>query len=219
LGNGLKHEFKDCKDGILYNKPGFDTILFVKTKLLSEEAVITSKNKKASSEHTRAVQEKEDEIALMNIKLKDALKNAKTTDTNDKSDTGMQDKALLLVKGKGGEGKGRGNNHNKGKTRWQEPDWNAQWASLEKWSSSESNNDQYTNQWSQQPKGKGKGEAKTLRCDIHQRFGHSTDWCFDNPNRTGGAPLPSSDTWCTTCNRSGHVASSCYATSIRIPSK
>ena len=89
LGNGLKHEFKDCKDGILYNRPGYDTILSVKTKLLSEEAVLTSKNKKASSEHTRAVKEKEDEIALMTIKLKDAMKDAKTTDANDKSDTGM----------------------------------------------------------------------------------------------------------------------------------
>ncbi len=45
MGNGLKHEFKDCKDGILYNRPGYDIILSVKTKLLSEEAVLTSKNK------------------------------------------------------------------------------------------------------------------------------------------------------------------------------
>ena len=39
-------EYKESKDGILYNKPGFDNVLSVKTKLLSEEAVLTSKNKK-----------------------------------------------------------------------------------------------------------------------------------------------------------------------------
>jgi hypothetical protein len=60
-------------------------------------------------------------------------------------------------------------------------------------------------------------DPQTLWCDIHHRFGHSTDWCFDNPNRSGGPPDLRS--WCTTCNRSGHTADSCYATSIRIPGK
>jgi hypothetical protein len=40
-----------------------------------------------------------------------------------------------------------------------------------------------------QPKGKGKQPSRTkLWCDIHQAYGHSTDWCFDNPNKSGGPP-------------------------------
>ncbi len=46
LGNGLRQEYKECEDGILYNKPGFDNVLSVKTKLLSVEAIIKSKMKK-----------------------------------------------------------------------------------------------------------------------------------------------------------------------------
>jgi hypothetical protein len=46
LGNGLRPEFKESKDGILYNKNGFNTVMSVKTLLLSEEAVLTSKSKK-----------------------------------------------------------------------------------------------------------------------------------------------------------------------------
>ncbi len=30
LGNGLRVEYKEWKDGILYNKPGFDNVMFVK---------------------------------------------------------------------------------------------------------------------------------------------------------------------------------------------
>ena len=59
--------------------------------------------------------------------------------------------------------------------------------------------DDQTNSWTQ-PHGKGKGrgkgtgfDAKQLWCDIHQQYGHSTDWCYKNPNRTNGAPPPPSD--------------------------
>ncbi len=44
--NGLRTEFKECKDGILYSKDGFNTVMSVKTKLLNEEAVLTSKSKR-----------------------------------------------------------------------------------------------------------------------------------------------------------------------------
>jgi hypothetical protein len=47
LGNGLRKDFKECKEGILYSKLGYNTVLEVKTKLLSEEAVLTSQSKKA----------------------------------------------------------------------------------------------------------------------------------------------------------------------------
>ena len=38
LGNGLRAEYKESKDGILYGKDGYGTVISVKTKLLSEEA-------------------------------------------------------------------------------------------------------------------------------------------------------------------------------------
>jgi hypothetical protein len=62
-------EYKESKDGILYNKPGFDNVLSVKTKLLSEETVLTSKNKKATDQ-IQATKEKDDEIALKLQELK-----------------------------------------------------------------------------------------------------------------------------------------------------
>ena len=70
LGNGLRAEFKESKDGILYNKDGFNTVMKVKTELLNEEAVLTSKSKRKDD---RTVQfattsnetEKDDEIALV----------------------------------------------------------------------------------------------------------------------------------------------------------
>ena len=215
LGNGLKAEYKECKDGIAYNKPGYDTVLSVKTKLLSEEAVLTSKHKKAATEHTRAVKEKEDEIALIAFKLKETQKTATTTDATDRSDTDPKDKALLFGKGKG-KGKSKGNS--KGKNRWPNSEqWTDQW-----------NTQDYN--WSNQGKGKGKGKGKPFHgkgkaansggehwCDIHQKYGHSTDWCFDNPHRTGGIPNPTTSLWCETCNRSGHTANSCYASTIQSP--
>ncbi len=43
-------------------------------------------------------------------------------------------------------------------------------------------------------KGKGKQPLRTkLWCDIHQAYGHSTDWCFNNPNKSGGPPKQE---WC-----------------------
>ena len=92
LGNGLRHEFKECKDGIIYNKPGFDNVLSVKTMLLSEEAILTSKKKK-ESEQTRATKAVHDEIAM---KLRE------TKLSNDKPAKDHKDQALML-KGKGGK--------------------------------------------------------------------------------------------------------------------
>jgi hypothetical protein len=34
LGNGLRDEYKECKNGILYSKQGFENVLSVKTKIL-----------------------------------------------------------------------------------------------------------------------------------------------------------------------------------------
>ncbi len=64
-------------------------------------------------------------------------------------------------------------------------------------------------------KGKGKTPNKsTLWCDIHQAYGHSTDWCFDNPNKSGGPPKqewggPPKQEWCSNHQAYGHSTEEC----------
>jgi hypothetical protein len=111
LGNGLREEYKESKDGILYSKPGFETVLKVKKMLISEEAVLASKHKKAQVKKL-ADKVLDDEIAL---KLKDLKTSA---DTQPKEPKEPKDK-LLMLKGKGEKGrKGKG----KGKTTWNDQD-------------------------------------------------------------------------------------------------
>ncbi len=93
LGNGLRPEFKECKDGILYTKTGYSSVMSVKTNLISEEAVLTSKNKTAD-DLIKAAKHKDDEIAL---KLKD-LKVS--TDKKIKAPKEPNDSSLM-IKGKG----------------------------------------------------------------------------------------------------------------------
>ena len=193
LGNGLRSEFKECKDGVLYSKPGYDNVLSVKTKLLSEEAVLHSKSKSAKDQPTHG-KGNDDEIAL---KLQDVKisKDAKER-TNNKAPDTPTDTAFLL-KGKGGKGSPKGKGYPKGAYKGAATDqtWTNQWNQPDK------GEDYYQNNWERQPKGKGRGkwtsgndrgtgfDPQTLWCDIHQAFGHTTDWCFDNPNRSGGPPL------------------------------
>ena len=80
LGNGLRTEFKDCKDGILYSKNGYNTVMEVKTRLLSEEAVLTSQTKKAGFTPIVSNSTKENKIALASLKLKDTKKSLKLKD-------------------------------------------------------------------------------------------------------------------------------------------
>jgi hypothetical protein len=59
------------------------------------------------------------------------------------------------------------------------------------------------------PSTKGKGSPipkKQLWCDYHQAYGHSTDWCFSNPNRTGGPPKQD---WCNHHQSYGHSTEAC----------
>ena len=217
LGNGLRTEFKECKDGILYSKNGYNTVLEVKTKLLSEEAVLTSQSKKAAPLPNASSTTQDDEIALASLKITDTKKphTAKTplAVPSDAQST-PKDKALWL-KGKHGKNHPKGKGSPKGRNR--------QWDN--EWTSPDFENDR--TQWNQSSKGKGRGkgysnmdqgkgfDSQQLWCDIHQRYGHSTDWCYENPHRTGGKP----PLWCDLCNRSGHTANSCYATSIRVSPK
>jgi hypothetical protein len=68
LGNGLRPEFKESKDGILYTKDGYSTVISVKTKLLSEEAVLLNKSKSDKTNN----KETDDDIALVSaLKIKE----------------------------------------------------------------------------------------------------------------------------------------------------
>jgi hypothetical protein len=108
----------------------------------------------------------------------------------------------------------RGKHQTKGKGKAQPGSWDSQWTPEQTWPPTSKG------------KGRGKGlsgkgrsswDSQPLWCDIHQSYGHSTDWCYGNPNRTGGKPLSNDVLWCESCNRSGHTAATCYATTIRAP--
>jgi hypothetical protein len=113
LGNGLRSEFKECKDGVLYSKPGYDNVLSVKTKLISEEAVLHSKSKSAKDQPTHG-NGKDDEIALklQDVKIsKDAKERA-----NIKAPDASTDTAFLL-KGKGAKEPPKGRDTLKASTK------------------------------------------------------------------------------------------------------
>ena len=209
LGNGLRTEFKVCKKGILYNEDGFGTVMLVKTKLLSEEAVLTSQLKKVSPAPLTSSTTPEDEIALVLKKSKDnkrhTIPKTPTVVMPEATEaTPLSSDTALWTTGKGSKGKDK----SKGKHQWtaHTPSWNNEWT-----------------QWAQPSKGKGRGKGsgspEQFWCEICSRSGHSTDWCYDNPKRTGGKPLSYEELWCATCNRSGHTSNSCYATSVRITPK
>jgi hypothetical protein len=187
LGNGLRPEFKECKDGILYTRTGFGSVMSVKTNLISEEAVLTSKNKTAD-DSIKAAKHKDGEIAL---KLK------VSTDKKIKAPKEPDDSSLMIT-GKGGKGESKGKGRAKGQTTWNDASqWPTQWSSPAQHPTAP-----YSN-WTPPAKGKGNGKVDpaTLWCDIHQIPGHSTEWCFDNPYRTGVPPIPHSRTWwCDSCN-------------------
>ncbi len=218
LGNDLRAEFKESKDGILYNKDGFNTVMFVKTKLLSEEAVLTSKSKKEATVLTSKRQEQDDEIALSSLTIKQKKKDPPPNTFDD-----SKEKALYF-KGKGGKGKGK--DIPKSNDLWRANDFDGTQPWTNWVDSPAAIAEPHHGQWAPSPKGKGRGKGttkgfdpQTLWCDIHQKSGHSTDWCFENPNRSGGPPPHSDGLWCETYNRPGHKASSCFATTIRIPPK
>ena len=183
LGHGLRAEFKECKDGILYNKDGFNTVMSVKTKLLNEEAVLTTKskqrdNKKVTFGSSSGETDNDDEIALVSaLKINGKKKDKKEPEVSTPDDP--KDNALF-TKGKGGKGGKKGKGNPKGHNRWR---------SHGEWDSSWTDSTSYPGQWNQpsitgkgSPTGKGKVDpqprfnSQTLWCDIHQRFGHSTDW-------------------------------------------
>ena len=95
LGNGLRPEFKESKDGILYTKDGYSTVISVKTKLLSEEAVLLNKSKNGKPNN----KEPDDEIALVSaLKIKENKPILPPKTLNPPADT------TLFTKGKGGKG-------------------------------------------------------------------------------------------------------------------
>ncbi len=167
--------------------------------------------------------EKDDEIALVSTPKRNGKKKEKK-DPPAANALSSEDstESALVAKGKGGKGVKKGKGHSTGNDRWSSTGWDSSWNNY----NPPSNDSSYHSQWNSPSKGKGQGKGKgkvdhnqgsdqTHWCDIHQRYGHSTDWCFDNPSRSGG-PAPRNDgLWCETCNRSGHTSNNCYASTVR----
>ena len=197
LGNGLRAEYTDTKEGILYSKNGYENVLSVKSKILQEEAIL--KDKRASTKRTLISQKAvDDEIAMKVL----ASKPTKIKPTVDQAQ---------IHKGKGGKKGGM-----KGQRDWAAQTSNStdQWATWQQppsWTPSA-----YETSWTY-PSSKGKGKATPkipLWCDIHQAYGHSTDWCFDNPNKSGGPPKQEWGStknleWCDNHQVYGHSTGDC----------
>ena len=153
LGHGLRQEYKDTKDGILYNRNGYSTVLSVKTKILSEEAILKDKRAEFKKEQ-QTQQALSDEIA-MKIAASQPVVAVAAKPNND---------TAHFTKGKGGN-----TGSPKGQRQWVDEQW-TQWQPT--WSPPTVNP-----QWQpSSPKGKGKQQTKPKQwCDIHQAYGHSTD--------------------------------------------
>ena len=133
-----------------------------------------------------------------------------STDTKIKAPKEPDDSSLM-IKGKGGKGESKGKGRAKGQTTWTDA---SQWPTP--WSSPVQHPTAPYSNWTPPAKGKGNGKVDpaTLWCDIHQMHGHSTEWCFDNPYRSGGPPIPPSRSWwCDSCNSYGHTSDNCWAKS------
>jgi hypothetical protein len=119
----------------------------VKTKLLSEEAVLTSKNKK-TNELIKAAKAKDDEIALklQDLKISSDKKTKETKEPNDN---------LLMIKGKGGKGQSKGKGRAKGRNTWND---SSQWPT--QWNLPEANPTAPNANWTPSAKGKGHGKSK-----------------------------------------------------------
>jgi hypothetical protein len=165
LGNGLRAEFKESKDGILYNKDGFNTVMAVKTKLLSEEAVLTSKSKKDASVSTLKKHKQDDEIALASLAIKQKKK-----DLPPKTPDDSKEKALYF-KGKGSKGKGK--DIPKSNDLWRTNEFNGtqQWTN---WVDPPAVfAEPHHGQWAPPQKGKGRGKG------IAKGFDPQTLWCCE----------------------------------------
>ncbi len=171
LGNGLRPEYKDTKDGILYSKDGYDSVILVKSKIQNEDAIL--KDSRVSSTVLQAQKVIHDEIAMKGVETKSPT-------------TKSPKEQAQFHKGKDGKKGGL-----KGQRQWVDNDqwtnWKPTYWDATPSSPWDSSNDQ---NWSS-PLSKGKGKqpsCSTLWFEIHQAYGHSTDWCFKNPNKTGGPP-------------------------------
>ncbi len=174
LSNGLRLEYTDTKDGILYSKDGYATVLSVKSKILSEEAIL--KDKRATTKKALLSQKTtDDEIAMILAASTPAIIKPAVDQAH-------------FHKGKHGKPGGT-----TGQRQWaaqpgSQDNW-GNWKHPPSWEPPA-----YEPSWPISPyKGKGKGKQHPkpqLWCGIHQAYGHSTDWCFDNPNRSGAPPKP-----------------------------
>ena len=97
----------------------------VKTNLLNEEAVLTSKSKRQDNKtaqfattSTSVETEKDDEIALVSALKITGKKKTKKESKEPSNPTEESKDTALFSKGKGGKGGKKGNSHPKGNQRW-----------------------------------------------------------------------------------------------------
>ena len=50
MANGLRPEYKKCRDGVSFSEPGYDTVQELKAKILKEENVLNLSSKDNSKE-------------------------------------------------------------------------------------------------------------------------------------------------------------------------
>ncbi len=121
LGHGLRSEFTDTKEGILYSKSGYDTVLSVKSKMMSEAAIL--KDKKAST--TKAQLSHKDTMSVDEIALKVDASNPKSP---------LQPKSVTFDISQFNKGKDGKKGGQCGQRQWNDRSYNeASWASGSNW--------------------------------------------------------------------------------------
>jgi hypothetical protein len=107
LGNGLRSEYKDTKDGILYSKDGYGSVILVKSKIQNEDAIL--KDSRAISKASQSPKVIHDEIAMKAAEIK----SPKTKPPKEQ---------VQFNKGKDGKKGG-----SKGQRQWSDTDQWANW--------------------------------------------------------------------------------------------
>ena len=101
LGNGLREEYKDTKDGILYSKEGYNSVLFVKLKIFNEEEIL--KDKRASNAKSLLTQKiAHDEIAMKLAEAK--LNESKQAKIKPSVDQKKEQRPELVIQEKQNQG-------------------------------------------------------------------------------------------------------------------
>jgi hypothetical protein len=111
LANGLKAEFEDTRKGVLFGRPGYDTVLEVKKSIINEEIVLATM-KDTSKDKTKEAKDKDTTAFIVNDHSGlnfhyCGIKGHIQPDCRKKKRDEQQGLASTNRKGKGGKGKGK----------------------------------------------------------------------------------------------------------------